>query len=441
MKKNEKQRLCCGTFFTLILQARKPRKGVREHYMGTTDGLSEPKTLISLAKVMVPDMQDPLESMTNTIKGNVFGFKACKNAGGTYFPFGDADARKSFDTRVKNEYRATLVAMSEFVDGFIDAGGSTKKDERLVRALVELIDLDDSIVNEQLFYVGKDGTAISKSDLLVVTELCLQPFLLGVWHFAVLRNGGNTIGKETYDTWCPAQGGGQRKYTATLGDNLGRTIELKYHTVPNPNVSAGEDSALDEDGRAQRDKVSSKDTELMNEFKFDYTSIIEYCINTDFSVELVDINLSEKIASLYNDKWRFRSRDFADVPLRKLKNNILIVLNELTAYLSERYLRLHEGSGQLIFRNQSWEEGDRLREELRPNTIRIREKLRDLYLELYPDPEADNYTVEPEVEQNTSQAQVLQQNVNNPFVFNFTQNGNGNTQIGHIENYYGKKKE
>lgn len=441
MKKIEKQRLCGGTFFTLILQARKPRMGVREHYMGNTDGLSEPETLIALAKVIVPDMPEPLESMMKTIKGNVFDYKTCKNAGGTYFPFGDADARTAFDTRVKTEYSTTLSAMSEFVDGFIDVGDSTKKDERLVRALVELIDLDDSIVDEQLFYVNKDGAAISKSDLLVVTDICLQPFLLGVWHFAVLRNGGNTIGKETYDAWCPAQGGGQRKYTATLGDNLSRTIQLSYHNALKPDVSAAEVLELDEDRRVQGEKVSSKDMELLSEFKSDYTPIIEYCINTDFSSELIDINLSDKIVSLYNDKWRFRSRDFADAHLRKLKNNILVTLNELTVYLSDRYLRLHEESGQLIFQNQSWEEGCQLRDDLRPNTIRIREKLRDLYLELYPDPDADYDTVEPEVEQVAPQAQVLQQNVNNPFVFNFTQNGNGNTQIGHIENYYGNKKE
>lgn len=299
MKKVEKQRLCGGTFFTLILQARKPRTGVREHYMGATDGLSEPETLIALAKVMAPDMQDPLESMIGTIKGNAFDFKTCKNAGGTYFPFGDASARTAFDTRVKTEYKTALAAMSEFVDGFIDAGGSTKKDEHLVRALVELIDLDDSIVDKQLFYVNKDGTAISKSDLLVVTEICLQPFLLGVWHFALLRNGGNTIGKETYNAWCPSRGGAKRLYMATIGENSARNIQLSYHTVLNPDVSTDKGSESDE--------------------------------NTE--------------------------------------------------------------------------------------------------------------TVESEVEQGTPQAQVLQQNVNNPFVFNFTQNGNGNTQIGHIENYYGNKKE
>lgn len=196
MNETEKQRLCGGTFFTLLLQARKPRTGVREHYMGTADGLSEPKMLVALAKVMTPDMQDPLESMMKTIKGNVFDYKTCKNAGGTYLPFGDAVARTAFDKRVKNDYETALTAMTEFVDGFIDIDSSTKKDERLVRALAELIYLDDSIVADQPFYVNENGTEISKSELLAETEICLQSFLLGVWHFAVLRKEGNTHEKK-----------------------------------------------------------------------------------------------------------------------------------------------------------------------------------------------------------------------------------------------------
>ena len=39
------------------------------------------------------------------------------------------------------------------------------------------------------------------------------------------------------------------------------------------------------------------------------------------------------------------------------------------------------------------------------------------------------------------QKQSVQQTVNNPFVFNFNQYGNNGTQIGHVENYYGGKKE
>lgn len=35
----------------------------------------------------------------------------------------------------------------------------------------------------------------------------------------------------------------------------------------------------------------------------------------------------------------------------------------------------------------------------------------------------------------------VQQVVTSPFIFNFTQNGSNNTQIGHVEHYHAGKKE
>lgn len=40
-----------------------------------------------------------------------------------------------------------------------------------------------------------------------------------------------------------------------------------------------------------------------------------------------------------------------------------------------------------------------------------------------------------------AKSQTVQQTVNHPFVFNFTQHGDNNTQIGHIEHYHADKKE
>lgn len=40
-----------------------------------------------------------------------------------------------------------------------------------------------------------------------------------------------------------------------------------------------------------------------------------------------------------------------------------------------------------------------------------------------------------------SQSQPAQHTVTNSFIFNFTQNGNNNTQIGHVEHYHAGKKE
>ena len=254
----EKQRLCGGTFFTLLLQARKPRKGIRERYMSAKDGLSEPEMLIALARVVLPDFSAPIDSMEATIKGNAFDYKSCKNAGGTYFPFGDSAALQTFDTRVKNDYRSALISMSEFIDTFIDVGGSIKKDERLVRALVELVCLDDSIDPDQSFYIYESGAPSKKSDFFTLSELSFQPFLLGVFHYAVCRIEGNTIGQETFDAWCPSQGGGQRIYTATLGENLSRSIHLSFCELTTPLVDAEhtDDNLYEEDAEPKEQAAS-----------------------------------------------------------------------------------------------------------------------------------------------------------------------------------------
>jgi len=268
----EKRRLCGGTFFTLLLQARKPRKGIRQRYMSAKDGLSEPEMLIALAKVILPEFSAPIDSMEATIKGNAYDYKSCKSAGGTYFPFGDSAALQTFDDRVKNDYRSALISMSGLIDAFIDAGGSIKKDERLVRALVELVCLDDTIDHERAFYINESGAPSKKTDLFTLSDISFQPFLLGVFHFAVCRTEGNTIGQETFDAWCPSQGGGQRIYTATLGENLSRPIHLSYCGLTAPadeakftNANFNEGAAEPKEQAASENVPPSETQQIVND--------------------------------------------------------------------------------------------------------------------------------------------------------------------------------
>ena len=81
--------------------------------------------------------------------------------------------------------------------------------------------------------------------------------------------------------------------------------------------------------------------------------------------------------------------------------------------------------GVLWFRNESWEEGEQLRNVLRPETIKKRYEMRDLYLRLYPLPENE----EPS-NQNTTviqqQTNVVQNGDNN---INLTNNGTINIKL------------
>lgn len=224
-------RLCGGTIFTLILEARQQRYGVREHFAGDSDGLSEMDTLIGLAQVMVPDLKRPAKTREDTVQGNTTEFKICKTAGGKgYYPFSNRQSKKAFDDRVKGYYAEALKAMCDFVKNFIWVKGSDKQDVNLVKALLDLIERDDSINNSQVFYIMPDGKPVTKQriDQIDGEDVCLESFLLGVWHYAIMRREGNTIGKATMNEWCPSKGGAPREYEGHMGENLSRNIRLTY---------------------------------------------------------------------------------------------------------------------------------------------------------------------------------------------------------------------
>jgi hypothetical protein len=244
LKNSVNLRLCGGTFFTLLLEARKQQYGARQHYNRQKDGLTEPETLLGLARAVVPDWPMPDASMMDTVKGNTTNYKLCKNKGGkTYFPFSDRAAIRTFDNRIKGQYGEALDAMWAFRDTFLEIKGSRKKDESLVRVLVELINEDDSIDAEQLFYISVDGMPVKKQDLIQKDRVCYEAFLLGVFHFAIMRKEPATIGAEAINLWCPSTGGGPREYHGRIGESWPE-IKLDYYQPAG--VPQHENDAADE---------------------------------------------------------------------------------------------------------------------------------------------------------------------------------------------------
>lgn len=217
MSKNGYPRLCGGTFFTLVLQALKQRVKAREHYNGERDGLSDPEVLTGLITVINPDYQVPKDGLN---KGKTNDYKSCKTSDGTYLPFGDTPEIRAFDLRVQNTYNDALLSMAVFVDDFIDTGKAVGKHELLVKALVDLIQKDQSIPDGSEFYIGENGEKIKKAALGDLKEVCLPAFLLGVWHYAVVNRKDNTVGQSTYDAWCPSAGGGKRVYKGNMGNGI-----------------------------------------------------------------------------------------------------------------------------------------------------------------------------------------------------------------------------
>lgn len=216
--------LCGGTFFTLILEARKQRTSKRSQYAGELDGLSQPDILTGLGRIVFPEYVEPKNK--DTYSTNVSDYKSCEN-NGTNLSFLFNPAVTAFDNRVKSDYRSALKSMCAFVSRFLDVGTSTAREVWLVKALLDLIDTDQSIDDSQVFYIGADGRGITKAALRTMSDLCLQSFLLGVWHFIIKSRPENKDGKATYDAICPSRGRAERKYMGKLGEGIKRSINVR----------------------------------------------------------------------------------------------------------------------------------------------------------------------------------------------------------------------
>lgn len=214
-------KLCGGTFFVLVLQALRQRMKAREHYKGESDGLKDPNVLIGLIKVINPDYVAPAG---DALKTKTNDFKSCKLSKGEYLPFGNTPEIEEFDHRVQNNYSSALSAMSGFVEQFLETGTAVKKDEHLVKALIDLIQQDVSILGDEEFYILENGKKIKKAALGDLVDVCLPAFLLGVWHYVVVNRKDNQVGQDTYNQWCPPAGGGPRTYSGNMGKTLAREI-------------------------------------------------------------------------------------------------------------------------------------------------------------------------------------------------------------------------
>ena len=255
----EYPRLCGGTFMTLVIQALRQRKKAREPYKGESDKLNDPDVLVGLITVINPDYKDPGKAVLKT-KAN--DYKSCKLSKGQYLPFGEKLTIGVFDKRVQEDYLVARNDMSTFVDRFIETGTMLQKDVRLVKALIDLIDQDDSIDDDVEFPIGENGELVRKDHFGDLDKVCLPSFLLGIWHFIVVNRKNNKVGQDTYDIWCPENGGGTREYEGHIGQSITKeidvyTLESEADGLPEDDDAEGIDESSAQAGSEYQERNDS----------------------------------------------------------------------------------------------------------------------------------------------------------------------------------------
>jgi len=125
----------------------------------------------------------------------------------------------------------------------------------------------------------------------------------------------------------------------------------------------------------------SKDGRMLIEFKEDVTAIMEYIRDTDFTAVPFCVSLPDDIQYKILEKWRSKRYIFHNAELEQLKNSITNTLYGLCTYLSEPYV--HIINNMLMFKNDSLQAGQLLRDDMRPQVYRMRSKIAFFLDELY----------------------------------------------------------
>ncbi len=234
--------LCGGTFFTLLLRARKQRIAARRNADGESDGLSDQDVFEGLLKVAFPNFVAPAGSSFKTYTSN---YKACRLATNEYLPFDNSELISNFDDVIVSDYDSALVRMSEFIETFISAEDYANW---LVKALVELIELDPD-TDEGLFYIENGGQPYDKKHLMQLTEVDLASFLLGVWHYIIMHRADNKIGADTYEEWHnkPETPRARREFISDIGKSKSKQIKVSIEYYKQTSTATEDDDDADEE--------------------------------------------------------------------------------------------------------------------------------------------------------------------------------------------------
>ena len=202
-------KLCGGTFFVLLLNSKK--EGV------------ETDILCNMLKILRPNM---FFSKT-VIKEQTKKFKLCKDHSNLATEFENSEVQEMLTEDIEFRYDELLGRTNTFIDNYIDTTSITHKAEILVKAVLEVINQDDSIPVDQEFYILPNGKSVTKKRLASINKVYLPSFVLGILYYVMMNIKDNKEGVKTYDRWCPQLASGtKRKYIANIGENSNRKIVL-----------------------------------------------------------------------------------------------------------------------------------------------------------------------------------------------------------------------
>lgn len=228
--------LCGGSFFNLLLSARKPRTRIRNRDMtysnNSNDHLGVPNVMSGLIKVVTGVNSDP---DGKNIGADTTRYRTCQSNGSALIPFDpnvDEAMISGFVKTVKNENSVILIRMTEFCKTYLNIENAGACDD-LVLKLLDIIAHDDfsDVPGSTVFYpTCGNNRPVTRDELLQMNSFELEPLLIGILLWILTCGRANTIEKESYKTWMSHAGkGAEWKLRSDLG--LGSGIPHSVHVT------------------------------------------------------------------------------------------------------------------------------------------------------------------------------------------------------------------
>ena len=181
--------------------------------------------LVDILKVFKSDIHIDEKNLKEQTKK----FKMCKEHSAFASDFENPAERHNLSLKIQNQYEKLINETSKVIETNIDTNADTRKDVLLVKAILEVIDNDNSIDERQRFYILPNGKSVNKKQLRTMKEFYLPSFLLGVLYYVLYNIRDNTEGFNTYNLWCPQLRISKRlkrEYSAMIGENSKKKIKL-----------------------------------------------------------------------------------------------------------------------------------------------------------------------------------------------------------------------
>lgn len=186
---NDKIRLSMGVFLKVLTKAKYPILEARKRATGKKNNKSDVNLVVALSEML------NAEYHMGAGKDTVSRFINCKMEHSEMFTFCIEDEIRKFDDGIKTSYNVYLEKMRIFVQSFIDS--EYEKDKKAISMILRIIENDITIDDETFFYTNEDGTSVTKKELLGMSQICVESFLLGIYHFISTSNIDNSSGEET----------------------------------------------------------------------------------------------------------------------------------------------------------------------------------------------------------------------------------------------------